>query len=329
PIQEPIQEPTDAAPTVSGAGDGDDPSATTGHRKRKRQEEERLRTDDDFKDAEQHVRRYLLEAVRDVLIQAKIKPTLDWLAASRTGPPKKRGSKPPQPRLPMTDFFTLLHAMRLQVTGWPNGKALDLLRDDIAMQQSDETETVTITEGSLKSGRNWNRDPVYELDAAMRANTVKVQVKVLSITLPGVASNDNHGEDDSLFGGGSDSGIARNQTLPITNGNGEGAGVARGVNDGDFSQDTDDDDRPLQGRRATTTNRTNRPLELSPDPNLVRWFVERMPLATALLETDVGPRAGFLLPSMGLVHSSGPPNFTCELHTPVAPAAVVISYRSP
>ncbi|CAD6937352.1 unnamed protein product [Tilletia controversa] len=161
------------------------------------------------------------------------------------------------------------------------------------------------------------------------SNTVKVQVKVLSITLPGVASNDNHGEDDSLFGGGSDSGIARNQTLPITNGNGEGTGVAGGVNDGDFSQDTDDDDRPLQGRRATTANRTNRPLELVPDPNLVRWFVERMPQATALLGTDVGPRAGFLLPSMGLVHSSGPPNFTCVRNkTPVAPAALVISCRS-
>ncbi|CAD6951652.1 unnamed protein product [Tilletia laevis] len=157
------------------------------------------------------------------------------------------------------------------------------------------------------------------------SNTVKVQVKVLCITLPGVASNDNHGEDDSLFGGGSDSGIARNQTLPITNWNGEGTGVAGGVNDGDFSQDTDDDDRPLQGRRATTANRTNRVrsrrgarTETSDDSSTEGPATRPL---SRLPAPGTGPRpqprpvdpalaSSFPNPSMGLVHSSGPPNFT-------------------
>ncbi|CAD6888033.1 unnamed protein product [Tilletia caries] len=67
---------------------------------------------------------------------------------------------------------------------------------------------------------------------------------------------------------------------------------------------------PPQKVQPRDPSLVSQPLELVPDPNLVRWFVERMPQATALLGTDVGPRAGFLLPSMGLVHSSGPPNFT-------------------
>ncbi|KAE8242474.1 hypothetical protein A4X13_0g7142 [Tilletia indica] len=152
-----------------------DEAAASSRSKRKRlsnADDDRPRTDKDCAKAGWNVRRYLLRAVENALQENKIKPTTSWLAASRTTPPKKQHGKQPEPRLPLKDFFTLLRSMRLEIHGWPTGAAKDLCDKDIKMSLQDDG--FAIRRGSLKSGRHWRRDALYDLDSAVQAKTIKV-----------------------------------------------------------------------------------------------------------------------------------------------------------